>query len=616
MTNPELIQLELFAQVDELLRRLRQWGEGESAWEPLNHSRAVVRRLLGRLETLRVRLEAPLVVATFGGTGTGKSSLVNALVGSEVSKSGRERPTTRRPKLIAQSKTELEPLDLPLDQFDVVRVESPVLRDTVLIDCPDPDTNEDETSGSNLEILRQMLPHCDVLIYTSTQQKYRNARIVDELDVASTGCRLVFVQTHADVDADIREDWRSQLDGHYDVPDLFFVDSVQALADQQSGKRPGGDFARLQDLLTTRLASVERIRIRRANLLDLTEAALARCDEHLSRYDKPLEDLGAGLDAHQQKMSEDMSQQLRTQLESSRHLWEQRILTSVTSLWGISPFSSLLRLYNGLGAIIASASLLRARSGAQMVLVGAMQGTKWLTSRKKDREAEASFEDAAGMELNENLVQEARLILSGHLHDAALDPAIVEQTSVDEMRAESARMQGRFLAHAKQRIDTVIEDLAKRNSGLLARSWYELLLLSYVGYVLYRAGRNFFYDSVLDGTKILPVEFYVSAGIFFILWAAILVICFCRRLRRGLNAEIGSLASELATQKLTGGPFPQLETTLQEVRVERGRLSQLKEMCSQLRDDFATTPGLGAPAQLNAERLESERAAGEVVRES
>ena len=90
MSDSELAQLELFAQVDELVRRLQQWSEGESPWAPLNQSRALVRRLLTRLESLRVRLEAPLVVATFGGTGTGKSSLVNAIVGVECTKSGRE----------------------------------------------------------------------------------------------------------------------------------------------------------------------------------------------------------------------------------------------------------------------------------------------------------------------------------------------------------------------------------------------------------------------------------------------------------------------------------------------------------------------------------------------
>ena len=84
----QLAQLELFAQVDELARRLQQWSEGESPWQPLNQSRALVRRLLTRLETMRVRLEAPLVIATFGGTGTGKSSLVNAIVAVECTKSG------------------------------------------------------------------------------------------------------------------------------------------------------------------------------------------------------------------------------------------------------------------------------------------------------------------------------------------------------------------------------------------------------------------------------------------------------------------------------------------------------------------------------------------------
>ena len=55
----------------------------------------------------------------------------------------------------------------------------------MLIDCPDPDTNEAETHDSNLARLHQLLPYCDVLIYTSTQQKYRSARVGDELAQAA-----------------------------------------------------------------------------------------------------------------------------------------------------------------------------------------------------------------------------------------------------------------------------------------------------------------------------------------------------------------------------------------------------------------------------------------------
>src|SRR5258708_792641 len=241
MALHELGKLEMLAQVDELVDRLKTWAQAEPAWQPLQHCRALVRRLLARVQTLRIRLEAPLIVATFGGTGTGKSALVNALVGCECTRSGRERPTTTRPVLLAHPHTELELVGLPLDDFEVTRVDAPLLRDVVLIDCPDPDTTESETNGSNLARLHHLLPFCDVLLYTATQQKYRSARVGDELAQAATGCRLVFVQTCADIDADIREDWLKQLEGRYQVPEIFFVDSLSALRDQQAGQHPSGD---------------------------------------------------------------------------------------------------------------------------------------------------------------------------------------------------------------------------------------------------------------------------------------------------------------------------------------------------------------------------------------
>src|SRR5688572_10264919 len=45
------------------------------------------------------RLDAPLLAVVGGSTGAGKSTLVNTLVGAEVSKAGWLRPTTRGPVL-------------------------------------------------------------------------------------------------------------------------------------------------------------------------------------------------------------------------------------------------------------------------------------------------------------------------------------------------------------------------------------------------------------------------------------------------------------------------------------------------------------------------------------
>ena len=74
MPHPELAHLELLAEVDSLVERLRRWADGAPAWQPAEACRAVVARLVDRTRALRVRLEAPLVVATLGGTGTGKSA--------------------------------------------------------------------------------------------------------------------------------------------------------------------------------------------------------------------------------------------------------------------------------------------------------------------------------------------------------------------------------------------------------------------------------------------------------------------------------------------------------------------------------------------------------------
>src|SRR5690242_8797354 len=105
--SSELAHLELLAEVDSLLAEIDAWSGHAADWPPARHARALVRRLAERTDTLRVRLEAPLVLATLGGTGTGKSTLVNALVGGEVSTAGRQRPTTRQPILVCHD--ELEP---------------------------------------------------------------------------------------------------------------------------------------------------------------------------------------------------------------------------------------------------------------------------------------------------------------------------------------------------------------------------------------------------------------------------------------------------------------------------------------------------------------------------
>ncbi|MBM4076775.1 MAG: GTPase domain-containing protein, partial [Planctomycetes bacterium] len=374
----ELVQLELLASVDDLVTRLGAWSSSSSDWEPVQQEKLLVKRTLARLEPMRARVESPLVVATFGGTGVGKSSLVNALVGEEVSAAGRQRPTTTLPIVIAHPQTDLDVFGFPLDELRVIRKETSLVRDIVLIDCPDPDTSEKETTESNLARLHRLLPFCDVLIYVSTQQKYRSARVGDELLQAASACRIVFVQSHADLDVDIRDDWRKQLDSRFQVTDLFFVDSKRALMEQRSAVRPTGEFGRLIDLLLRELSAAQRVRIRRANLLGLMQEVLEHAKSALQHHQPCVVKLEQALSDQKRRVSEKMATRLKEELLISRGLWERRMLGQVTELWGHSPFSFVLKVWHGQSSLLASFSLMRARSTAQMALVGLIHGSRWL----------------------------------------------------------------------------------------------------------------------------------------------------------------------------------------------------------------------------------------------
>lgn len=612
MSSPDLDQLDLLARVDDLTDRVRRWIDAEIDWEPVGHVRALLRRVLERVETLRVRLETPLVVATFGGTGTGKSTLVNAIVGEEVTTTGRQRPTTTRPILIVHHDTAVEALGLPLEAFELVRSEAEVLREIVIVDCPDPDTSETADAGSNLALLRSIAPHCDVLIFTATQQKYRSARVFDELAEAAAGCRLLFVQTHADVDDDIRDDWRRALPD-YDVPEMFFVDSRAALDEQRSGRRPTGDFGRLLDVLRTELAAGERVRIRRANVLDLLGEALQRGRAVLALRRPAVEALQKQLAGERDRLSADLAGGLQQELLSSRNLWERRLLSAVTENWGISPFSSVLRLYNGFGGFVASWSVYRARTAAQIALIGAAESARRLRSWNEERNAEGKLVGLDAFALDDARLRESRLVVAGYADEAGLTGALPGDVALEQLRAAAARVESQFLGTAGQKVDELIRELAAQNSRWHVRLWYETLFGLYLVLVLWRVGENFFWDSFLrpifvqgaPEATLLPAEFYISAAVFFVLWSGLLVIAFTRRLRRGLDRKVRGLAEGLASKRLAGGLFPELEAACRRVEEQTARLDALAADVNLARSDLATGGRLGG-VRASAATIDSE----------
>ena len=140
------------------------------ALEQVQHwaSAAAIRDAILRREDIvadmHERLSAKPVVTIAGPTGCGKSTLVNALIGSDnLVPMGINRPTTRDVSAIARSADDARQLldQMPRESLHLKIAATGLTRDLILLDTPDTDSAE---CMQHLPLLRQALQLSDVLV--------------------------------------------------------------------------------------------------------------------------------------------------------------------------------------------------------------------------------------------------------------------------------------------------------------------------------------------------------------------------------------------------------------------------------------------------------------------
>lgn len=112
--------------------------------------------------------DAPAVVVVGGSTGAGKSTLVNSILGSEVSEAGILRPTTRTPVLVANPEDALALAEHPVAQVCRTVACDVVPAGLALVDASDLDS----VHAGNRRLAARLLEAADLWLFVTTAARY------------------------------------------------------------------------------------------------------------------------------------------------------------------------------------------------------------------------------------------------------------------------------------------------------------------------------------------------------------------------------------------------------------------------------------------------------------
>jgi hypothetical protein len=554
-----------FASFDELVESLARWSGSLPAWPPARAVRSEWEQIEPRLDRARRELARMLVVGVVGGTGTGKSTLVNALAGCDVSPAGDvARPTTINPVVVAARDVDLSWLPVEVMNARVVRSAAAAVANIVLVDCPDPDTQAEPRPGGaaapgsqspgparpsdtnhNRDLLEAVLPACDVLLLVSTAQKYRSWVVAREVAAFAPGRPLLFVQTHASRDPDIREDWRRELETQgFLVPRIFRLDAVEAAARTGAGLEPDAGFRELVEAIDAELVGRAARRVRRTGSLDLAGWFLRQSGESLAGLREPVAQLTAGVAGERTRLEGILAKAVGGRLRASRAAWQRILTAEIVERWHGGPFATFLH------AVEAVAGLWPRMRAAGSGLVGRLLAGQAVAAIPAGQGGWQAVEELG---LSAAEVEQSRSVLAGLAARARVDEPLVGRARLDEATVTSTvgTLLERTAAWLSSGIDRLVAARRGRIDGPVFRWVCEALFSGLLVAVLVRAGWNFFVGHLWQGRVVDGGGFLQEAVVWLILWGFLLRWIAFARVRVGLDGDIQSLVGRLPEARLT-----------------------------------------------------------------
>ena len=248
--------------------------------------------------------QRPLVVGLFGGTGVGKSTLMNRFAREAIARTSAERPTSRDITVYVHRSISVDKLP---DKFPMHKMRTSLhgnqkYQHVMFIDMPDFDSVE----TANRELVDAWMPHLDMVLYVVSPERYRDDQGWRLLLTHVTQHAWVFVMNHWDRgEPEQFADFTQQLAAAGLTNPIIFKTDSSPQSDSTSDQfdalqlliQESSDESIIQSLeelgIVARLKALKGISdpwIERLGQADTFKTLLKRWAEHCSSHDTALEE--------------------------------------------------------------------------------------------------------------------------------------------------------------------------------------------------------------------------------------------------------------------------------------------------------------------------------------
>jgi energy-coupling factor transporter ATP-binding protein EcfA2 len=472
----------------------------------------------GRLERLAAdyarsyeQADRALVVALVGATGSGKSTLVNALAGVDIAQEGVDRPTSRHAVIYAPDDALLDVLSGFPAKVARYRVRAGVpWSGQVFIDTPDLNS----IATQHREIARAIVEVADVALVVMHRGSVAEAAQANFLGEFARRRKLVFALNFADqLGPDARGELKSQIQrvaasqlgvGDGDAP-VFAISA----ADAKRGVDPSGEWSAFVQALRELGSRSTAERIRRSNavailreLAEITAPALSDADAALGEVTATLEQ---ALSDKARELRDDFETRLRL---ADAHLSNEVRRQASSRWWG--PAAWWLRMSMlGAGGFGAAAVLARRNLPLGLAVGAVTAGVDRVREHLRGRVAEERMTADVGDDEAGPLVQTARAALGpsrAAAHRRGVDPAVLGLPDAETLGAEWLQVRtGAWRATLETGISEATHRWWRWAKWILL-PLVNLPLLALVAHVAWQVGRAYLEEHYLG------LDYFLTAG--------------------------------------------------------------------------------------------------------